>query len=77
MYRPLLYTQDDLAVMWCRLNEGRHPLNDNWKFNPLNIPGAMAFINELVGPSKCLTTWRKRLYEPKTNEIERRRARRD
>ncbi len=60
---PLLYSTDELAVMWCRLNAGRHPTNPAWRFKPENIGGAMALITVLVGPSKCLQTWRRRQVE--------------
>lgn len=59
---PRLYTSEDLAVMWCRLNAGRHPTHEGWGFNPENIAGAMALIVTLVGPAKCLTFWRKESF---------------
>lgn len=55
---PQLYTADELAVMWCKLNAGRHPFKDEWGFNPDNVAGAMALLICLVGPAKCLKTWR-------------------
>lgn len=57
------YSEDDLAVMWCRLNSGRHPVRSDWRFNPANIAGAMAFIVTVVGPTRCLNTWRKQEFQ--------------
>ena len=74
-----LYTKEELAEMWCRLNEGKHPLRDEWKFNPINIPGAMALLTVLIGPSRCMQAWRKRATTNDATKgvIERRRYPRD
>lgn len=75
-YYRNLYSSDELAEMWCRLNEGKHPTTNGWNFNEVNIAGAMALINVLIGPSKCIAAWRHRKME-ETNVIERRRFPRD
>jgi len=54
-----IYSDTQLAEMWCRLNAGVHPTHDGWGFDPANIAGAMALIITLIGPSKCLSLWRK------------------
>lgn len=56
---PLLYTAEELALMWCKLRAGRHPTIDGWKFEPANAAGAMALITVLIGPSRCLAMWRR------------------
>lgn len=62
MSLPRIYTDDELAVMWCKLNAGRHPVRDEWRFDSANIAGAMSLIVVLIGPSKCLKQWRKSQY---------------
>ena len=64
---PQLYSADELALMWCKLNAGKHPLKEGWGFDPENVAGAMALIVILIGPAKCLARWRKESLELRTH----------
>lgn len=51
------FSQDELALMWCRLNIWKHPTSDKAKWPEKEIAGAMALIVALIGHEKCLQYW--------------------
>lgn len=55
-----IFTENDLALMWCRMNSWKHPINDKrneiWKESGF-VHGAQHFIEELIGHQKCREYW--------------------